>query len=83
MTLQITNLERTGLESFPLEEEHSATVIVSSFQVNQKLFSIRTRDNKEKVKAALQAIGLRPVSQQGGHLLILQTNQVHIRGGEL
>lgn len=76
MKLRITNMQR-GTDS----QDIDASVEVSSFQANSKLVSLKvTGSQKEKARAALESIGLRPHSQQNGCLLVLQTDQVHIRG---
>jgi hypothetical protein len=62
-------------------QECDTSVEITSFQVNSKLVSLRVVDSQKKaVRAALESIGLRPLSQQNGTLLVLQTDQVHIRG---
>lgn len=75
MTLRIISMQRA------VGEECEVSVEIYSFQVNSKLVSLRIADNqKETARAALESIGLRPLSQQDGSLLVLQTDQVHIRG---
>lgn len=80
MKLCITNIQR-ALVSSPLEKT-SVIVEISSFQANPKLVSLKVGGNKKEVKAAIRGIGLWPTSQQDGGLLILQADQIHIKGGE-
>lgn len=83
MTLHIINMQRAGCADQWEAQACEASVKISSFQVNHKLVSLKVEDRqKGMVRAALESIGLRPHSQQNGTLLVLQTDQIHIKGEE-